>query len=395
MRRWLDLAIGLIAILLPAVLLLADQVAAIIPPYHHIKITPGLTGVTLPVDPEPSLARVLDGAWQGETARMIGSRTPLYPFAVRLKDEIMFSVFGLSGIPGIMVGRGGALIERSYAEEYCSRDLARFLPLARAWAPKLRQMQDAYEQRGKTFLYVITPSKVAQYPGLLPPGYPCPAPVADREGLLPAWRNLLTAAGVHFVDTTIPLVAAQGRYPFTLYPRGGTHWNSVGAALATNAIAAGLDRLRKDAMLPAFAVTWRMMPRPIWPDDDLGSLMNLLVKHDWGAAPQAILAAPPPPGGCRRLAVAIVGGSFMNRPAEDLAQGPCAPHVEEWQYWTVFDIIWPPGVDGKTGVDPAERDAGVLSADVLLYEENEQLVARSDHGPALYAFLRKAWGLQD
>ena len=297
----------------------------------------------MPIDPAPTLARVLDGRFQADYARMIGTRTPLYPFAVRLKDQILFSVFGLSGIPAIVAGRGGALLEREYLTEYCARNLALFLPQAQAWAPKIRQMQDAYESRGKTFLYVITPSKVAQDPELIPPGYPCRSTPADRAGLLPAWRRALDAAGVHYVDTTIPLRAAQGQYGFVMYPRGGTHWNSVGAALATRAIAAGLDALRGDGVLPPPSFTWTMAPRPIWPDDDLASLMNLLVADRSYAVPRVTLDAPPPSGGCRPLSVAIVGGSFMNRPAENLAMGPCHPHVEEWQYWTVFDITWPPG----------------------------------------------------
>ena len=57
-----------------------------------------------------------------------------------------------------------------------------------------------------------------------------------------------------------------------------------------------------------------MTRRPIWPDDDLASLMNLLGQHDWGPVPHAILTAPPPPGGCQKLTIGIVGGSFMNRP---------------------------------------------------------------------------------
>jgi alginate O-acetyltransferase complex protein AlgJ len=388
MRRWLDLAIGLAAILVPAGLLLADEIVAALPPYHHIKITPGLTGVTLPIDPEPTAARLLDGAWQADYARMIGSRTPLYPFAVRLKDQILYSVFGLSGIPAVLVGRGGSLIEAEYAHEYCSRDRAAFAPLAKDWAPKIRQMQDAYERHGKTFLYVITPSKVAQYPDLLPAGYPCPAPPADREGLLPLWRQALTEAGVHFVDTTQGVAAAHGRYPFPLYPRGGTHWNSVAAALATNAIAAGLH----DALVPPMDIAWTMKARPVWPDTDLAQLMNLLREGPLDPAPYVALSAPPPPDGCRPVSIAIVGGSFMNRPAEYLALGPCRPHVEEWQYWTVFDINWPPGIDAKASVDPAARDRKLLTADVILYEENEQLVARSAHGPAFYDFLRQSWG---
>ena len=33
----------------------------------------------------------------------------------------------------------------------------------------------------------------------------------------------------------------------------------------------------------------------------------------------------------------------------------------------------------------------MLAVDIMLYEENEQLVARSQHGPAFYAFLQTAW----
>jgi alginate O-acetyltransferase complex protein AlgJ len=386
MRRWFDLplALGIAAILIPAVLLLADEIAASVPPHHHIKITPGLVGVTIPVQPVPNLPNILSGQWQGDFAKVIGTRTPLYPFAVRLKDQVLYSVFGMSGIPAIVVGRGRTLAEREYLTEYCNRDLAAFRPLAEAWAPKLRQMQDAFERRGVRFFYVITPSKVAQYPELIPPGFPCPSTEADRTGLVPLWRQVLDGAGVHYADTTVPLEAAHGQYPFLLYPRGGTHWNTVGAAIATRTIASALD----DPMLPPPDFTWTMAARPIWPDDDLASLMNLLAADRNYAVPAVTLSAHVPAGGCRSQFVAIVGGSFMNRPAEDLAAGPCKPRVEEWQYWTVFDINWPGGgTDGKTSVDPASRDRKMMQADTVIYEENEQVVARSDHGPKFYAFL--------
>lgn len=395
MRRWLDLAIGLVAILAPAGLLLADTVASAIPPYHHIKIAPGLVGAALPIDPAPSIARVLDGKFQGEYARLIGTLTPLYPLAVRAKNQVLWSVFGMPGVPGIVVGRGRSLLEREYVDEYCSRNRAAFRPLAMAWAPKLRQMQDAYEQHGKTFLYVITPSKVAQNPGLVPPNIPCAAASADRDGILPLWLQILAAAGVHTVDTVTMLRAAQVKYPFQMYPRGGTHWNSVGAALATREIAAALSRLRGDGVLPAPDIVWAMKPHPVWPDIDLDQLLNLMAMPRSDPVPYVSLSAKAPFGGCRALRIGIVGGSFMNRPAEDLALGPCAPQIEEWQYWSAYDINWPPGVDAKTGVDPAERDARVLDADVMIYEENEQLMARSRHGPDFYSFLKQQWGLPD
>lgn len=387
-RRALDLLLGVAAIALPALLLLADQVVSAIPPYHHIKITPGLVGVTEPIDPAPTLARVLDGSWQADAGKRIATLTPLYPFAVRLRNQVLYSVFGLSGTAAITVGRGGSLLETSYIEEYCSRDLASFEGLAAAWAPKLRQVQDAFGRHGRTFLYVITPSKVAQYPSLIPRGYPCPARAEDRSGLLPLWRRALDQAGVHYVDTTLPVMAAHADYAFAMFPPGGTHWNSVGAALATRAIAAAL----RDPSVPAPEFTWTMAPRPIWPDDDLASLMNVLGNIRRYQVPRVTLSGAAPAQGCRSLSIAIVGGSFMNRPGEDLAQGPCTPHVEEWQYWTVYDIAFNDGGLQKQAVDPSVRNAKLLAADILLYEENEELVARSRHGPALYDFIGRSWG---
>ena len=134
-----------------------------------------------------------------------------------------------------------------------------------------------------------------------------------------------------------------------------------------------------------------MVPRPIWPDDDLASLMNVLADVRTFAVPNAILHATPP-AICRSIAVGIVGGSFMNRIAAGLAQGPCRPHVEEWQYWSAYDITWPPGPPVAAGVDASRREAGLLAADILIYEENEELVARSAQGPQLYGFLRQAVG---
>ena len=47
-------------------------------------------------------------------------------------------------------------------------------------------MQDILDARGKVFLYVITPSKVAQNPQYMPDGYTCPAAAKDREEKLEA-----------------------------------------------------------------------------------------------------------------------------------------------------------------------------------------------------------------
>ena len=70
-------------------------------------------------------------------------------------------------------------------------------------------MQDGLQALGKPFVYVITPSKVAQYPQFIPDGYKCPAGFADKGSKLKVWDDALTRHGVRFVDGASPLPAAR------------------------------------------------------------------------------------------------------------------------------------------------------------------------------------------
>jgi len=394
--RWyswtrLPVAFGALALALCSGLLIANLTVEFFHRGKPIKLSPGLTGVTAPEDP-PALSRqtVLSGVYQRFFARDIGSQVPLYPAAVRLRNQIGYSLFGMAGVPNLLVGRHDQLIEKVYVDEYCSRNLAQFLPQAEIWARKLRQMQDDTERRGKTFLYVITPSKVGQYPGYLPAGIHCPAPEADRTALIPAWVKILQRDGVHFVDTTAVLWAAHGAYPFDLWPRGGTHWDAVGSALGSQAVEAALASLRHDGVFAPFTFTWHMVSPPVGADRDLASLMNLDMRIDNYSVPA--LSVTWGPAVCRKLNVTVVGGSFMIAVAHLLGEGPCRPHFVEYEYWKSYHLTWPHGVMAVPPIDDAERARDVMGADVLLYEENEQNVARSNHGPALYDFLAKQPG---
>ncbi len=373
------------AVLAPCALLLMVNLADQALFGRRIVIFPGhLDGVTMPDDAPLSLHDVLSGRFQAVTSRGIGAHQPLYAASVRLRNQIEYSVFGVAGTPFLTVGRHRQLIENAYIEDYCTRDVGRRLQGADAWAAKIRQMQDDVERRGKIFLYVLTPSKVAQYPAILPRGYPCPSTEADRTGLVPAWLQILRRHGVHVADAIAPVTAAHGAYPFNLWPQGGTHWNQVGSALGTQAVTAALQAQRHDGVFAPFTFTWHMTP-PQSPDNDLALLMNLRQTPDHYLVPA--LTVTWGPATCRPVNVTVVGGSFMIAIAQLLGQGPCHPQIAEYEYWRADRLTWPGGQIVKTDVDEARRAREVMDADVLLYEENEQLLGRVQHGPALYDFL--------
>ena len=385
--RVLPAALGALLLGAGAVLLLANLVVRAATPGREIKLFPGLRGATHPVEQPLGIQAVLDGSFQRTAGQLIGSRVPLYPLAVRLRNQALYALFRETAVPSLVVGAGGQLVERAYIDEYCSRDVAAFLPGARLWAGRIREMQDAAERRGQTFLYVLTPSKPAQYPDILPPGTPCPAAPADRAGQAPAWLDTLRAAGVHVVDTVAVLSAAQGRYPFRLYPKGGAHWNQVGGMLAGQAVGAGLEGLRRDGSFPPVPFTWRMSDKLDPIDTDLADLLNLLLAGAREPMPAVTPEPPPSPPGCTPRRVVIVGGSFGNALGSYLSFQPCRPVVAGYEYWRRRHETWDGGRVTLGEVDPAQRARDLQAADVILYEENEQILGHSDHGRALHEFL--------
>jgi len=383
----MPLGLGALAMTVGAALLLSNLLLVAVGG-HGMKLARGLDGVTRPEKARFTLDGVLHGSYQAIYARLIGTRLPLYPLAVRLRNQMEYSLFGVAAVPSLMVGRGSSLIETVYAQEYCSRDIAAWQPGAVRWAAQIREMQDATERLGKTFLYVLTPSKVAQYPDILPLGYTCPSSTHDRAELVPKWMKIVRAAGIHVADTTAALTQAHDAYPFPLYPLGGIHWNQIGAAIGVQAVMAQLDALRPGQGLAPFAFRWRMTTHPSDTDLDLARLMNLFVLPGNVLFPAVTVQPSATPQPCPKLRAVIIGGSFGHSIGEFLSTTPCHVSIVEYEYWHLFTLTWVPKtmVIDPT-VDAARREADVLNADILIYEENEQILGHSEHGPALWQLL--------
>ena len=357
----------------------------------RMKLSPALAGVTVPEKAVLSWDGVLHGGYQASYARTIGMQLPLYPAAVRLRNEVQFSLFGVSGVPRLIVGPGPNVVEHDYAAEYCSRNMATWHQRADGWAAQIREMQDIEERRGKVFLYMLTPSKVAQYPDILPAGYTCPATEADRDGIVPAWLATLRARGVHLVDTTAVLTAAHGAYPFRLYPSGGAHWNAVGSALAMQVVMAELNRLDPGGGFVPFTFDWHLIRHAYGLDIDVARLMNLIWPFPARPAPVVDLHPGPAPQPCPDTKVVIIGGSFGHALLETLQRATCNPPAVEYEYWRILRLFWTQqGPNVTNGVDAAQRAKDVLGADVLVYEENEQVLPHPPQGQALWEFLHSA-----
>ena len=148
---------------------------------------------------------------------------------IGINNQIRYKLFGHSGATGVITGENGQLIEKTYVDEYCARNLAAFEPKARDWAVRLKEIQDFYTARGKIFIYLITPSKVSYMPeNFVRKLSSCASPERDRSAILPRYGQLLKDAGVHVVDSASLIYGLKGKYDVDLFPAGGVHWNATG-----------------------------------------------------------------------------------------------------------------------------------------------------------------------
>jgi alginate O-acetyltransferase complex protein AlgJ len=355
---------------------------------RYMKLCAAVYGGAVPADDLRLTPRSFaDGSYQALFARRIGFFMPYQPAAVRLRNQLAFSVFHTSTTPLVLVGRQDVLYEPQYVREYCARNVAAFTQTAPAWAADLRRMQDIAAAHKQSFIYVITPSKAAQYPDTLPATPPCRASATDRMGKLPTWLHMLKNTGVRSLDTTEIVTTAKPNYPFWLIPRGGAHWTSLASALAAQALESKIATLRPNAGVVPLGFTWHISHNPVGVDMDDASIMNLIWPLNHYDVPVLTFDHPLQAAQCHPLRIVIVGGSFVWGMASAMSHLPCAPRIVEYWYWSLRRYSWVNGAQSDVPIQPAQRDAELRQADILIYEENESVLAQSTQGPPFYHWL--------
>ncbi len=359
-------------------------------PRLEVRLGRRLQGVTVPRPPlEWSLSSLVNGSLQQGIAAAVVEAFPLRPVLVRFNNSIRSRFFGAYGAPGIVAGARGHLFEEGYIVEYCARDLAKLEAVARQWIPKLRELQDFYSSRGRTFIFIITPSKAAHLPELIPSRYPCTSSETARREWLPVYMRLLRAAGINALDAASLTHSLKGRYELDLFPEGGAHWNMLGVAHAADALLAELNRLAGRPLAPRLSWTYQVTNRATGTDRDLADLINVLIPNfryptaDVTFAPTAPCASWPAAG----MRAALVGGSFMHDLARVLISAGCLSALEGYNYLYISRHGGPGFRILQNRLAPADV-LPLREVEILILEENEAaILSRPGHGDELHRVM--------
>jgi hypothetical protein len=334
-----------------------------------------------------SLASFVRGEDQTSFSRRLGATLPFYAPAVRIRNQMEYSVFGVSNAPSVIFGRDKRLYQRAYIDEYCGRAGEANAQVIADWAEKIRDIQNYATSHGKTFVYLITPSKAAVYPEHLPDNLMCPALLRGSTNKLPPYRNALDQRHVPYVDGATVMVTERARHGIELFPAGGTHWNALGASLAATQLASLVKAEAHHLNLDGIDLGWRESRSPQGTDRDLVEMLNLYWFDTDYPIPQIAHGSANIDPTCRPAKIMEVGGSFLEQINVALRGSRCPPEISYWFYWNSAHVFY--HGDKRRSEPPSDdtRVTDLTSTDVILLEENESILAMTDHLNALHSLV--------
>lgn len=362
----------------------------VVEPRRTIMLGPKLGGVTEATPLILSWSTIRDGRFQKAVASRVTEAFAFRPLLIRVNNEIRSELFGDYTTPYVVRGAKGHLIGRFYLDDYCSRTEGMGAKLATEVLPSLRAIQEHYRSIGGAFVYLVSPSKAAHFPEYFLDRFNCPSTPAARAQMLPDYVGTLRAAGINVVDGASLIHSKKGQYDVPLFPEGGEHWNEVGAALVLSAIVEEVNRQSGRELIPPFRFTYAVSTVQSQADRELVDLLNVFFPP---LGYRTAKLSVEQPSACRshqanELPIALVGSSFGFLPAPMMIEHNCLSKLNFYYYAKAGVFGGQPFHELKKNLSDPEF-ARVRDVKVLILEENESFVGRSNYVPLLLSAIGK------
>ncbi len=178
-------------------------------------------------EPEVQLETVLNGACQTAFDNWFVENFSFRYYFVKLYNQLMFCLGETNN--NIVVGKNNYLYGRDYVETFVHNAVVEERDAVfDQYAEKIRHIQDYCLKNGKTFIYIISPSKAVIYPEYIPDRY-LTLYREDTESNLTYEKKAFEAMGVSYVDANREMYELKnlGIQP---YYKQGIHWSGAASA---------------------------------------------------------------------------------------------------------------------------------------------------------------------
>jgi alginate O-acetyltransferase complex protein AlgJ len=317
----------------------------------------------------------------------ITNQLPLRSLFIRLNNQLYYSLFkkSYSEQGQVIIGKSNQLIIRGDIDTYCANKARKITELTE-WADKLSALNTFFKKRNQLFVYVITPSKAEYMPDMIPDRFHC-----KNNGMashLQKIEQLLTERHILYVNGTSLMADATKQYNTPMFPRGGIHWNTLGASLGVNATIETINHANHSFLSPAL-FSYTITQEPKGQDRDMLNLLNL--AHPDDNYPVPMVDFKPALSSAQPVSVACIGGSFLRQMIDIFLQNKTFSKISFYRYFkldkTDFEGNKSP-IKQDVDLSYANTFADILAANVVILEENSSITV-SNHGQLFYATMKK------
>ncbi len=231
-----------------------------------------------PLAPRPifSLHDWLNGSFQAGRNDYTNDNIAFRPDFIRFNNQFDYSLFGIVHAPNVVSAPGTYLYYDEFVDE-CTGSNYQGDNFFKDLAIKLKAVQDTLESSGKTFVWLIEPSKASYYYDHLPDGKRCSL---DAKTNLNAMKHLFDSTGVHYIDFNYWYVLLRDKMIHPPFTKQGIHWSIYGAQYASDSIIRYIERVRNISMPHRVVTGVEMSKHPRKMDDDVERLLNLIFPLD-------------------------------------------------------------------------------------------------------------------
>ncbi|MFA9219622.1 MAG: hypothetical protein ACEQSL_00390 [Sediminibacterium sp.] len=213
-----------------------------------------------------------DGTYQENRNKYINEQFGFRNTAVRLHNQIAFSLFRKAKANGVIIGKEDYLYEIKYinafrgAEEINQSELDSNLFMLKAIQSKLKE-------KGVELIVVMNPGKASFYSEFIPDEFP----IVSNRSYYSEYQKGLESQGIQHIDFGKWFREMKGKTPAPLFPKTGIHWSQYGATLAADSLVNYCMKLFGKSMNE---FGWNKKDLPLSTsmesvDDDIGLGMNL------------------------------------------------------------------------------------------------------------------------
>lgn len=226
---------------------------------------------------EVSFLNVWNGNWQVEFEKYLESNLKIREWLIPVRNQIMYSIFYTSPNSNITIGKGNNLFEK----EYICFESQIYSPMSKeevdGLISKLVAINEDLEENGKQLFIFITPSKAEVYSEDMPSNYTAIAPSDKAESTYNLFMDGLEQTDIAYYDSIPDVNMMKDSVEFSVFPKTGTHWSSVTAAICAEKLADSMEE-QLEIELPEADVAYEKSEEPVAPDSDIYNLLNLLFK---------------------------------------------------------------------------------------------------------------------